>query len=77
MTGTATESAELQVHRDAGIWFARLNRPEKRNALSDALVAALGATCERVAPTSRLAHSSCMARAGTSAPAPTSPASCR
>lgn len=39
----------LQVRRDAGIWFARLNRPDKRNALSDALVAALGAACERVA----------------------------
>ena len=43
MTGTATESAGLlQVHRDAGTWFARLNRPDKRNALSDALVAAIG-----------------------------------
>jgi isohexenylglutaconyl-CoA hydratase len=49
MTGTATEHGELlQVRRDAGIWFARLNRPDKRNALSDALVAALGATLERV-----------------------------
>lgn len=50
MSGTATGSTELlQVHRDAGVWFARLHRPEKRNALSDALVAAIGATCERVA----------------------------
>jgi len=50
MTGTAAESTELlQVRRDAGVWFARLNRPDKRNALSDALVAALGAACERVA----------------------------
>jgi isohexenylglutaconyl-CoA hydratase len=50
MTGTATESAALlQVHRDAGTWFARLNRPDKRNALSDALVAAIGEACERVA----------------------------
>ena len=50
MTGTATESAELlQVRRDAGVWFARLNRPDKRNALSDALVACIGETCERVA----------------------------
>lgn len=50
MTGTATESAGLlQVHRDAGVWFARLNRPDKRNALSDALVAAIGAACGRVA----------------------------
>ena len=50
MTGTATESAELlQVRRDAGVWFARLNRPDKRNALCDALVAAIGEACERVA----------------------------
>ena len=50
MTSPATEAAELlQVRRDAGVWFARLNRPDKRNALSDALVTAIGATCERVA----------------------------
>lgn len=50
MTESATQATELlQVRRDAGVWFARLNRPDKRNALSDALVAALGATCERVA----------------------------
>jgi isohexenylglutaconyl-CoA hydratase len=50
MTVTATESAgPLQLRHDAGVWFARLNRPDKRNALSDALVAALGEACERVA----------------------------
>lgn len=50
MTGNAGDSTELlQVRRDAGVWFARLNRPDKRNALSDALVAALGDACERVA----------------------------
>ncbi len=50
MTGTTTESAELlQVCRDGGVWFARLSRPDKRNALSDALVASIGATCERIA----------------------------
>jgi isohexenylglutaconyl-CoA hydratase len=50
MTNSAAESAQLlQVRRDAGVWFARLNRPDKRNALSDALVAAIVATCERVA----------------------------
>lgn len=50
MNGAPTASAELlQVRRDAGVWFARLNRPDKRNALSDALVAAIAATCERVA----------------------------
>jgi len=49
MTESATQSTELlQVRRDAGVWFARLNRPDKRNALSDALVTAIGATCERV-----------------------------
>jgi isohexenylglutaconyl-CoA hydratase len=49
MTESATQPTELlQVRRDAGVWFARLNRPDKRNALSDALVAAIGATCERV-----------------------------
>ena len=42
-------SESLQVERQPGFWFARLNRPEKRNALSDELVAALGALCERVA----------------------------
>jgi isohexenylglutaconyl-CoA hydratase len=50
MTNSAADSAQLlQVRRDAGVWFARLNRPDKRNALSDALVAAIVATCERVA----------------------------
>ena len=39
----------LRVERAGGFWFARLNRPAKRNALSDALVAALGEACERVA----------------------------
>lgn len=50
MTQEATHSPGLlQVRREAGVWFARLNRPDKRNALSDPLVAALGDTCERVA----------------------------
>ncbi len=39
----------LQVERRSGFWFARLNRPDKRNALCDELVTALGALCERVA----------------------------
>jgi isohexenylglutaconyl-CoA hydratase len=38
----------LQVERDAGFWFARMNRPDKRNALSDELVEALVALCDRV-----------------------------
>jgi len=47
---TVTDSTELlQVRRGGGFWFARLNRPDKRNALSDALVTAIGETCERVA----------------------------
>jgi len=38
----------LQVRRDGGFWFARLNRPDKRNALSDEMVAGLTALLERV-----------------------------
>jgi isohexenylglutaconyl-CoA hydratase len=49
MSTTPGDSTELlQVRREGGFWFARLNRPDKRNALSDALVAAIGALCERV-----------------------------
>ena len=50
MSGTASQSSDvLQVRRDAGVWFARLNRPDKRNALSDELVMALDAVCTQVA----------------------------
>jgi isohexenylglutaconyl-CoA hydratase len=38
----------LQVRRDGGFWFARLNRPDKRNALSDRMVAGLATLLERV-----------------------------
>jgi isohexenylglutaconyl-CoA hydratase len=38
----------LQVRRDGGFWFARLNRPDKRNALSDQMVAGLATLLERV-----------------------------
>jgi isohexenylglutaconyl-CoA hydratase len=49
MTGTATPTEDvLQVRRDAGVWFARLNRPDKRNALTDELVTALDAACTQV-----------------------------
>ena len=49
MSVTATSPSEvLQVRRDAGVWFARLNRPDKRNALTDELVAALDAACTQV-----------------------------
>jgi len=50
MTATPGDTTELlQVRRDSGFWFARLNRPDKRNALSDPMVAAIAAACERVA----------------------------
>jgi len=45
----ANPDSALLVERSAGFWFARLNRPAKRNALSDDLVAALGQLCDRVA----------------------------
>ena len=49
MTRTATPIDDvLQVRRDAGVWFARLNRPDKRNALTDELVTALDAACAQV-----------------------------
>ena len=49
MTGTASHSNDvLQVRRDAGVWFARLNRPDKRNALTDELVRAIDAACTAV-----------------------------
>lgn len=50
MTDSIAASGDLvRVERAAGFWFACLNRPERRNALSDALVAALGALFEHVA----------------------------
>jgi len=50
MTDAAKTPGELLlVERQAGFWFARLNRPQKRNALSDSLVAALSEVLERVA----------------------------
>ena len=49
MTASANPSGDLlQVEPRGAFWFARLNRPEKRNALSDALVEALAALLERV-----------------------------
>jgi isohexenylglutaconyl-CoA hydratase len=38
----------VQVERRGAFWFARLNRPDKRNALSEPLMAALLALCDRV-----------------------------
>lgn len=49
MTATVTATGDLlQVEHLGKFWFARLNRPDKRNALSDALVEALVALLERV-----------------------------
>jgi isohexenylglutaconyl-CoA hydratase len=41
--------APLLVERRGQFWFARLNRPDKRNALSENLLAALSALCTQVA----------------------------
>ena len=49
MTDAAATSTVLLVEQHAGFWFARLNRPDKRNALSDELVASLGGLFDRVA----------------------------
>lgn len=50
MSGTiSTSSDPLLVERRAGFWFACLNRPDKRNALSEELVTALGAVLRQVA----------------------------
>jgi isohexenylglutaconyl-CoA hydratase len=38
----------LQVERRGAFWFARLNRPDKRNALSEPMLAALLQLCERL-----------------------------
>lgn len=50
MTDVATATHDLlRVERAGAFWFARLNRPAKRNALSDELVDALAAALEHVA----------------------------
>lgn len=51
MTGTdlASQSAPLHLERRGAFWFARLQRPERRNALSPALLAALEQACATVA----------------------------
>lgn len=46
---TRAGTADLEVRREQGFWLARLNRPEKRNALSDAIVEGLGALFDQVA----------------------------
>jgi enoyl-CoA hydratase/carnithine racemase len=50
-TPASTPVSPLQSERRGAFWFARLNRPEKRNALSEALLEALGDLCDRVAGT--------------------------
>lgn len=50
MSDIATRTSQpLQVTRAEGFWFARLNRPDKRNALSGELANDLAGLCERVA----------------------------
>lgn len=41
-------NASLQVEKRGPYWFARLHRPDKRNALSEDLVARLGEACDQV-----------------------------
>jgi isohexenylglutaconyl-CoA hydratase len=49
MTRSAEDTdALLQLRRDGGFWFLRLNRPGKRNALSEALLAGIAAACVQV-----------------------------
>ena len=42
------DSDSLQVEKRGPFWFARLHRPEKRNALSEELVVRLGQACDEV-----------------------------
>jgi isohexenylglutaconyl-CoA hydratase len=39
----------VQVERRGAFWFARLNRPDKRNALSETMIGELLALCDEVA----------------------------
>ncbi|HEX9207767.1 MAG TPA: enoyl-CoA hydratase/isomerase family protein [Steroidobacteraceae bacterium] len=48
MSFTAT-AAPVQHERRDGFWFARLQRPDKRNALSEAMLDALMQVCDAVA----------------------------
>jgi len=43
-----TANETLQCERRGQFWFARLNRPDKRNALSEELIARLGQVCAQV-----------------------------
>jgi isohexenylglutaconyl-CoA hydratase len=46
--GDTLASAPLQLERRGAFWFARLNRPDRRNALSEALMHALVQACDTV-----------------------------
>jgi enoyl-CoA hydratase/carnithine racemase len=41
--------AAVQLERRGAFWFARLNRPDKRNALSEQMLRALAGVCDEVA----------------------------
>jgi isohexenylglutaconyl-CoA hydratase len=41
--------AAVQLERRGAFWFARLNRPDKRNALSEPMLTALADVCDEVA----------------------------
>lgn len=45
---TPAAAAVLQYERRGSFWFARLNRPDKRNALSEDLIEGLGMLCTDV-----------------------------
>jgi len=45
---TPAPGAVLQYERRGPFWFARFNRADKRNALSEDLVEALGLLCDAV-----------------------------
>ena len=42
------DDGPVQVERRNAFWFVRLNRPAKRNALSEPVLEALAATCTRI-----------------------------
>jgi isohexenylglutaconyl-CoA hydratase len=45
---TMGAAALVQAERRGAFWFVRLNRPDKRNALSEPLLDELAATCARI-----------------------------
>jgi len=47
-TVPASSDSLVEAERRGVFWFARLNRPDKRNALSEALMGELLALCERI-----------------------------